>query len=151
MVPQFRVQERLRVIKLLVAVDGSDNSLRAVASAVKLAAHCPVEIHLVNVQPRLHGGVSGFINAAQIKQYHHEEGLKELARARELMDQSGLVYQYHLFVGEPSETIARFAKELPCDQIVLGTRGLGAVSNMLLGSVATKVLHLVDVPVVLVK
>ncbi|MDB5839179.1 MAG: UspA protein [Herminiimonas sp.] len=139
------------MIKLLVAVDGSDNSLRAVASAIRLAAQCAVEIHVVNVQPRLHGGVAGFVNAAQIKEYHHEEGLKEIAKARELMDQSGLAYQHHMFVGDPAETIARFAKESSCDQIILGTRGLGAVSNMLLGSVVTKVLHLTDVPVVLVK
>jgi nucleotide-binding universal stress UspA family protein len=43
------------------------------------------------------------------------------------------------------------AKEHGCAQIVMGTRGLGTVSGMLLGSVATKVIHLADVPVVLLK
>ena len=60
-------------------------------------------------------------------------------------------YQSHLFVGEPAETIARYAKENTCDHIVIGTRGLSAVSGLLLGSVATKVIHLADMPVLLVK
>jgi nucleotide-binding universal stress UspA family protein len=47
--------------------------------------------------------------------------------------------------------IAQFCKSEKIQQIVMGTRGAGAVANMLLGSVATKVLHLVGVPVVLVK
>jgi nucleotide-binding universal stress UspA family protein len=47
--------------------------------------------------------------------------------------------------------IARFARERGCDQILMGTRGLGAIGSLLLGSVATKVIHLADVPVLLVK
>jgi nucleotide-binding universal stress UspA family protein len=47
--------------------------------------------------------------------------------------------------------IAQYAKEKGCDQIVMGTRGLGTVQGLLLGSVATKVIHLANVPVMLVK
>jgi len=53
--------------------------------------------------------------------------------------------------GQYGETIANYAKEKQCDRIVMGTRGLGAVGGLLLGSVARKVIHLADVPITLVK
>lgn len=141
------------MLRVLIAIDGSDTALRAVAHVIKQfpADRTAQELHLVNVQYSLHGGVSAFIDSAQIKQYHYEEGCKALASARALLDAAGVPYQSHLFVGEPAETIARFARENACDQIVIGTRGLGAVSSLLLGSVATKIIHLTEVPVLLVK
>ena len=56
-----------------------------------------------------------------------------------------------ILVGDPAETIAKVAREQACDLIVMGTRGLGTVTGVLLGSVATKVIHLSDRPVLLVK
>lgn len=141
------------MLRVLVAIDGSETALRAVAHVIKQfpADKTALEIHLVNVQYPVHGGVSVFVDAAQIKQYHYEEGEKALAPARALLDAAGLPYQSHLFVGEPAETISRFATEIACDQIVIGTRGLGVVSSLLLGAVATKIIHLAEMPVLLVK
>lgn len=140
------------MLKLVVAVDGSENALVAVRHAVKRAKSDPsVRIHLVNVQYPLHGGVSTFVNAAQIKQYHQEEGEKALAPARALLDGEQVAYEHHLFVGEPSEIITRFAQEQSGDEIVIGTRGLSGLSSLLVGSVATKIIHQATVPVVLVK
>ena len=141
------------MLKVLLAIDGSETALRAVTHVIKQfpADKTALEIHLVNVQYPVHGGVSVFVDAAQIKQYHYEEGEKALAPACALLDAAGLPYQSHLFVGEPAETISRFATEIACDQIVIGTRGLGAVSSLLLGSVATKIIHLAEMPVLLVK
>ena len=48
-------------------------------------------------------------------------------------------------------TIADCARDLQCDAIVMGTRGLGAIQTLLLGSVAVKVIHLADQPVTLIK
>jgi nucleotide-binding universal stress UspA family protein len=45
----------------------------------------------------------------------------------------------------------QYAEDKQCEQIVMGTRGLGTVSNLVLGSVATKAIHLAKVPVLLVK
>jgi nucleotide-binding universal stress UspA family protein len=53
--------------------------------------------------------------------------------------------------GPVAETIDRIARETQADQIVMGTRGLGRVRGLLLGSVATQVVHLADIPVTLVK
>jgi nucleotide-binding universal stress UspA family protein len=139
------------MLKILVPVDGSDNSLRTVRFLVKQAALYaePPGIHLLNVQRPFPGTVRG-VHAAAAK-YHHDEGVKALAGARKLLDGAKLTYVYHISVGEAPEVIAQFCKSEKIQQIVMGTRGAGAVANMLLGSVATKVLHLVAVPVLLVK
>jgi len=54
-------------------------------------------------------------------------------------------------IGSPAETIARIAREVGANQIVMGTRVLGSLGNLFLGSVATKVVRLAQVPVTLVK
>lgn len=139
------------MLRVLMPVDGSKNSLRAVKFVIRKAQLYkePLELHLLNVQRPFPGTIQGVHEAAE--RHHHDEGIKALAAARKLLDDAGLKYAYHIIVGETGETIARFTKTQKIEQIVMGTRGLGSVANMLLGSVATKVLHLVDVPVLLVK
>jgi len=137
--------------KIVVAVDGSECALNAVRHVARLATDNAVEVHLVNVQHPFHGSVSSFIDAGQIKQYHKEEGEKVLAPARAILDGAGVAYKAELFVGEPAETVTRFAREQGCDEIVIGTRGLGGLSSLLIGSVATKIIHMATVPVLLVK
>lgn len=139
--------------RIVVAVDGSDSSLRAVGHVINSAkSHStPPEIHLLNVQYPLRGSANLFINADAIKQHHHDEGLKALEKARAMLAEAGLSCIFHIVVGEPAEIISRYAREQQCDEIVMGPRGLGSLSGLLLGSVATKVIHLADVPVLLVK
>lgn len=139
------------MLKTLIPVDGSDNSVRAVQFLMKQAGNSrePLEIHLLNVQHPFPGTIKGV--ADQAKQYHHDEGMKALANARKLLDNAKVKYTYHIGVGEVGETVAHFVNELKCDQVVMGTRGMSSVANMVLGSAATKVLHLVQVPVLLVK
>ena len=141
------------MFKILLAVDGSESALHAVAHVIKRVLEVPDKyaIQLVNVQYPLHASASAFIDAAQIRQYHHDEGMKALAVARANLDGAGIAYTHHLFVGEPAEVIARYAKEQGCDELVIGTRGLSGVTSLLVGSVASKLIHLSDVPVLLVK
>jgi nucleotide-binding universal stress UspA family protein len=138
-------------MKILLPVDGSDTSARAVQFVLKQALNSKdtPEMHLLNVQHPLPGTIKGV--ADQAKQYHHEEGIKALANARKLLDEAKVTYKYHIGVGEVGEVVAHFVKDLKCDQVVMGTRGMNAVANMVMGSGATKVLNLVDVPVLLVK
>lgn len=141
--------------KLLVPVDGSEPSLRAVehviAMRAKLGAPDSLKIHLLNVQHPLRGDITMFINEEQIKSYHHDEGIKALAKARKVLDKAGIAYRFHIKVGEPGEVIAHEAEERGCSEIVMGTHGWGSIVGLLMGSVATKVLHLAKVPVLLVK
>ena len=139
------------MLRVLMPIDGSENSLRAVELVIRKAPLYkePLELHLLNVQHPFPGTISGVHEQAE--RYHHDEGAKALADARKALDAAGLKYVYHIIVGEAGEVIARFVKDKNIEQVVMGTRGAGSVANMLLGSVATKVLHLVEVPVLLVK
>jgi len=142
------------MLKVLVPVDGSKNSERAVAHAIDFAANskAPVELHLLNVQlPIVSGGVRMFFKHEDIEAYYQDNGQEALRTARERLDQSGQGYVQHVSAGPIGETIAAYATKQHCNHIIMGTRGLGAISGIVLGSVATKVIHLTDVPVTLVK
>jgi len=141
------------MLKILLPIDGSDNCDQAVANFIQLLNWYKErpQIHLLSVQHPLDGNVSLFINQADIKQYHQEEGLKSLQNARSLFDQAGITYQYHITIGDPAEMIVRFATEKGYDQIVMGARGKGNIQGLLLGSVTNKVMQLSSIPVLLVK
>jgi len=141
-------------LKFLVSVDGSHSSLRAVQHLIKLLDwyRHPVEVHLLNVQmPILSGNVKSFISRDQLEDYYRDEGIAALKAARECLDQAGVKYVHHIGLGEPAVVIMDYAKRTRCDQIVMGTRGVGSVTGLLLGSVASKGVHLADCPVLLVK
>lgn len=141
------------MLKILLPVDGSDNSDKAVADFISMInwyKETP-EAHLLTVQTPLSGNISSYISATDIKQYHQEEGLKSFENARKLLDQAGIPYQYHITVGDPAEMIVRFATEQKYDQIVMGPRGKGNIEGLLLGSVTNKVMQSALIPVLLVK
>jgi nucleotide-binding universal stress UspA family protein len=140
-------------MKVLLAVDGSDSSNRAVDHMIKLLGwyKAGVELHLLNVQPPISANAGSFVSRDAIAKYHQEEAMKDLQPAMRKLDAAGVKYRHHIGVGDPADTIAGYAGEQGCDQIVLGTRGMGSVSSLMLGSVATKVIHLSTVPVLLVK
>ena len=139
-------------VRILVPFDGSANAERALRFALDLAKAAPgARVEIANVQLTVGGAVSMFINKADIKDYHRDEGMKTLAPAIAIAKNSGVPHAHHIGVGQPGPTIAAFAKQLKCTQIVMGTRGLGAALGLLMGSVATDVIHDSDVPVTLVK
>ena len=142
------------MLRILLPVDGSETSLRAVDHLLRnvgLLKERP-EIHLLNVQMALRQGVTEFVSKEQIEGYHREEGMKALAAARAKLDSARLPYNHHIGVGEdPAQVIAHYVKDNKCDQLVMGTRGLGSVAGLLLGSVATKTIHLVEIPILLVR
>jgi YjbE family integral membrane protein len=139
--------------KILVPVDGSEASSRALDTLVmQLGLYKDgVEIHLLNVQAALPSHATAQVANDGVSDYHREQGLGELKRARERLDAGKIPYQHHIGVGDAAEVIARYVKEKGCGQIVMGTRGMNSVSNMLLGGVATQVISLSPVPVLLVK
>lgn len=141
--------------KILFPVDGSDHAVRAaeflIASRAKQAKAGELELHLLNVQTPLPSLASQAAGADRVRQHHHDEGIAALQRVRAVLDAAGVSYVFHIGVGEPSEVIVSYVKDKGCGEILMGTRGLGSVSSMVLGSVATKVIHLAPVPVTLVK
>lgn len=137
----------------LVAVDGSTHCMRAIEWAIKELSRYKsgAEIHLINVQHSLPGHAAAHVSQDNLQEHHQEEGMKALAEARKRLDAAGVKYRYHIGVGEEADVISSYARENGCEQVLMGTRGLGSVPNLLLGSVATKVIHASPVPVLLVK
>lgn len=141
------------MLRILLCIDSSGPSLRAVDYVIRTADRYKEkpQLYLLNVQPPLPGDVTMFIRHDQVRQFHDEEGRKALAGARAKLDAAKCPYEVSVEVGSAAETIIRYAQEKRCDQIYIGTRGLGQIAGILLGSVTTKVIHLSDIPILLVK
>ncbi|HWB49516.1 MAG TPA: universal stress protein [Stellaceae bacterium] len=141
-------------LKLLVPLDGSAASQRALEYALGLAAAHPASgLVLLNVQtgdelglwdPQARGDDERFAAARRSQ--------KVLRRPFETCRERHLRCEVRAEYGDAvAETIVRIARETGADQIVMGARGLGRLRGLILGSVTTQVVHLADIPVTLVK
>ena len=137
-------------MKILLAVDGSKHCLAAVQSVIEHAGWFreKPQVELVTVHlPVPAVGAS----RAQAQKYYQEEGAEALAAAKKKLDAAGVRYAAQILVGPIAETIVKHAKDTRCDLICIGSRGRSAAAGALLGSTATKVLHLSPLPLLLVK
>ena len=141
-------------MKVLIPIDGSAAANRAVDHVIASVAWLKEvpQVCLLNVQWKLaSGNVKLFINQDTINDYYREQGMAALTEARAKLDAAGLAYSYHISVGTPAEAIVQYAQEQQVDQIVMSAHGQSTLSDLLLGSVASKVAHLAKMPVLLVK
>jgi nucleotide-binding universal stress UspA family protein len=135
--------------RLLVPIDGSDHSLRALAQAIKrVASHRQLQIFVLNVQLPFPPGL--FVTRSMIAEHHKAKSREDLVRARRMLHRKAVKAEFLVRVGEPGETIAKVARQKHCGEIVLGSRGLGNLRGLILGSVTTKVIHAARVPVTVV-
>ncbi len=141
-------------MKVLIPIDGSAAANRAVEHVIASAdwlKEAP-QVFLLNVQWRLtSGNVKLFINQDTVDDYYREQGMAALTVARAMLDKAGLAYNYHISVGTPAEAIVQYAQEQGVDQIVICAHGQGTVTDLLLGSVVSKVTHLAKMPILLIK
>lgn len=142
------------MFKVLLPVDGSESALRATQKLIEtLDWHKePPHIDMVAVQPRVpqFPNMSLVISNGMLNRYYTEECEAMLAPSKKALDADGVKYVAYRLVGAIAETIVEQAKQLDSTMIFMGTRGMTALSNMVLGSVTTRVLHLAHIPVVLI-
>lgn len=141
------------MMKLLVAVDGSEHARRAIEAAARLGAMVPVQALLLNAADAIvyYGELPPF-DAEAVERAQRERQLQLLADAQAQARAAGLQQVETLGTsGHAADEIVRVAAERGVDQIVMGTHGLGALRSLFLGSVAQRVVHLAPVPVLLVK
>jgi YjbE family integral membrane protein len=107
--------------RVLLVADDSEASLRGVGRFLEELAtqREPVEVNLLNVQAPVRGDVSTFIEEQAIKDLHHEEGLKALHPARELLERAGVPHVVHIGVGDLAHVTSHYAKELRPGKIYL--------------------------------
>jgi nucleotide-binding universal stress UspA family protein len=140
---------------ILVAIDGSDNAMRALDESLKLFVTDSLHIHLLTVAEVVHMNEVLFKDTSsgmhQIEEEHKAVCEKMLEPATRRLREAGISCDAHIEIGQPAQTISEFAKTYHCAVIAMGTRGLGAIRSLAVGSVATKVVHLSAVPVLLVR
>ncbi len=139
--------------KILLPVDGSEGSVRAARHVASIATMMKdLEVHLLNVQaPGDDWMVRRMLKPEELVAMEKEWCEAAMAPVRAILQAAGVAYRERMVQGDVPQTIARLARELACDQIVMGTRGQSSLGGLLMGSVATKVLHLTEIPVTLVK
>jgi nucleotide-binding universal stress UspA family protein len=142
-------------MKILLAVDGSKYSIDAVNCLIEHAdwyrEKPAVELLTVHLPVPKLPRMGLVVGKNQIERYYREEGEAMLAGAKRKLAAAGIRYNASILVGPVAETIVAHARKTRCDLIFIGTHGRTAAGNMLLGSIATKVLHIASVPVLLVR
>ncbi len=149
-------------MKLLVCVDGSVPSNKAVEKAIEIASGCRVDqITLISVYEKYPLPLieHASFNAME-KEMNQFEQMNErlvtdhslfLEKAATRFKNEGLVTETLLKEGHPADTIAQTAKELGVDMIIMGNRGRGGLKKLLLGSVSNAVIQEVHASVLVVK
>jgi nucleotide-binding universal stress UspA family protein len=133
--------------KILVAVDGSPASVLAARTAQQLASAMGAAVTLVHVTPSVYGDAKKSA-LPEIAEAELAVGAKVLA---EVNAELGASLPALNLCGTPAEVIAQTAKDQAFDLVVVGNKGRGAVSRVLLGSVADRLTHIADRPVLIVR
>ncbi len=138
---------------VLVPFDGSRCALRALDFAIAGARRDRATVHVLNVQPPLddYGMVPAYLSPKQHRDATRYRAHALLEPALERLRRARVPCEAHVVWGEEAPSIDRTARRLRCGLIVMGTRGMGAIRSLLLGSTATKLIHLTRLPVTLVK
>lgn len=137
--------------KILVPVDGSAGSDKAVRFAISLAEGKNTEIILINIQPSYKTpNTKRFFSQEQIHSFQEELSKEVLDHTLEITNSFSIPVRTLVRIGDPGKEICSEAKESAVDFIVMGYRGLGTVKRAILGSVATNVLHETPCPVMIV-
>ncbi|MEO8670698.1 MAG: universal stress protein [Tahibacter sp.] len=140
-------------MKILLAVDGSECSKHAVKCVIKRwnsLGKKPVVI-LAYVDPPLLRRVAVALGSAEVDRYHAENASFALESAQRAFKRAKLDVTEATLVGEPGETLAKLAVDGKFDLVAMGSHGHGAFRNLLLGSVASKLISGCQVPVLILR
>ena len=135
---------------ILIPLDGSPDAAFACELATNITCPDPAGrtihlVHCIDPIPSLIGGE----NREALQEEQQNKASMIFAQAREILEPKGFVCRPYVREGEPGEEIAAAAKETKVEVIVMGTRGLGRLESLFLGSVSRHVLRHAEVPVIL--
>ncbi len=139
--------------RILIAVDGSPPSQRALEFGASLAAKLGEGVVLLHVMPQVTPpmGGGGPVALSELQHTLQAEGSHLLAALADKARSHGVTVETELGVGDPALAICDRAELADVRMVVMGSRGQGTVARLLLGSVATKVVHTSTRPVVVVR
>jgi hypothetical protein len=127
---------------VVVPIDYSSDVARIAGQAIARYRRDPVRIHLLNVQRPLPRHVSQFFASADLRDYHHECGMRLLQEAVALLDAAEVPHRDHVLVGKPAEEIVRFADERPGAELLLDDEPESVLAVLGLGSIGSQVRRL---------
>jgi nucleotide-binding universal stress UspA family protein len=143
--------------RLLVPIDGSERSARAVPVAAEIALRSGGQLELLHVVvpisvSEMGSGVDpGYIPPevyASMMDDLEAVAREDLDAAGRICERAGVAASFHRPIGTPVDSIFHLAKESGADAIVLSTHGRGGATRVLMGSVATSVIHRCRIPVI---
>lgn len=138
--------------RILVAVDGSPHSLKGVEHAVRLAKGLNLGIELANVLPPILLAPSVYGETiAKLEEGNRQAARDILEGARRLVTDAGLPADTVMLTGGPAEALADRAKEIDAWAVVIGAKGHGPVSRVLLGSITDRLVHISTRPVLVIR
>ncbi|HEY9492319.1 MAG TPA: universal stress protein [Nitrososphaeraceae archaeon] len=138
--------------KVLVPVDGSDNSHRALEAALLLSEKLGAKvtaIHVIEDIPVLHIQSEKLLR--EVLGAYKKESQLILSKCSEIATRKGLSINTKLLQGNVSSTILDFCEKGKYDIIVMGSRGMGKFKELILGSVSSKVVHHSRCPVLVIR
>ncbi|SRR5579875_602984 len=139
-----------KIKKILVPLDGSKNSFRALDMAITLAKQFEssiVGLCAIPLEPPIYmPGMS-----SHFKKKITEEAEKFMEQARKVAEENGVDFKYYIAYENPTKYISEFANNRDFDLIVVGSHGHGAIREVLLGSVAHSTVHRAKTAVLVVK
>ena len=127
---------------ILVPVDGSDNSYRALDAALlfseKLGSNITA-VHVMEQVPITHIGSEKLLS--EFLEAYKKENQDILSKCSEIATQKGLTIKTLLLQGNPASVILDYSKQEKFDLLIMGSRGLGKFKELILGSVSSKIVH----------
>lgn len=137
-----------KINKILVALDGSKNSQRALDMGIFLARKSDTKLMGITI-------ISNIPKKYHYLSYPEKPVLlaadKMMESAKKKCAQNGILFERKIDFGDPGPKITKFAESLNFDIIIIGTRGMSGIKETLLGSVSNHIVHKSSVPVMIVK
>jgi nucleotide-binding universal stress UspA family protein len=128
--------------KILVPVDGSDNSYKALEAALVLSEKLGSNISVVNVMeqvPITHIESEKLLN--ELLEAYKKENQEILSKCSDIAHQKGITIKSVLLQGNPAPVILDYSKKENFDLVIMGSRGMGKFKELILGSVSSKIVH----------
>jgi nucleotide-binding universal stress UspA family protein len=143
----------MKMHSILIPIDGSRHARRALRYAISsIKEGLQAEVHVITVEPDvLPMGDLPLLDIEFVEKSQHEQAKRVIRSAGRILKNAGLSYTKNISQGSIASNIVRYAKAHGCDSIIMGTRGMGMLGNIVLGSTANQVIHLAKIPVTLVK
>lgn len=137
--------------KLLLATDGSTHANKAAEHAIQLAKQLGASITLMHVSNSAPNRSELFKANFDVKSILEDHAHQAIVSTEKKLDQAGIKYHLKVALGEPAAEIVRVANEEKHDLIIVGSRGLNKLKQVLMGSVSHEVLQEAKCPVLIVK